>query len=385
MSTRNNLKQTIYFEAPNFGFGPISTAIILIEEIKNYYDCILISTGGALKYAKQAIPNLATIDFDTFDQNELHNLLELIPIRSLIISNTNPEFASWAKYNCYRIGIFDNLFWMWESLPGNICESEFYLAPRYYGKVAKTYRNIDVVYTSPLVRNLESVNANKVKGNVIISFGGMSLPYDPSLPLKYAKYILDILIPILLANTNIRCIKIIGGHPSLKEDISQRYICDDRIDVIGFLPPIEFQEALIRSELSFLTPGLSTLHEIYAWDVSAFILPGYNMSMILQAFDISRLAANNRTQISQWEYLTKIISDIRQMSERQSVKIIASYISDVIKQESNSTEEKYLCANIYEYIDTSQSSIAISMIDQTINKLPCACDVVISKLKMIFD
>lgn len=133
MSTRSERVGSAFFEFPDFGFGPVSTSVALLEVTRLERDWHVVSTGAALRFCHEHMPGLTYHDLDTSSPVGREAFRSIVPAGSLVVTNTNPEFASWAVRQGYDVGVIDTLDWMWNELPPDLAGARFHLAQTFFG------------------------------------------------------------------------------------------------------------------------------------------------------------------------------------------------------------------------------------------------------------
>jgi hypothetical protein len=275
---------SVVVEFPDFGFGPATTAMRLIAHLGTRYPCTVASTGTALRFAQATLPSVRTVDVDTFSPDGMQRFAAVVDHDCLVLSVTNPPFASWATGRGYHVGVLDTLHWLWpEAAP--VHGAEFYVAQRYWGHEGDRHADGEVLADPDRALPCErSAYSRTSSGRALVSFGGMSLPLDPMLSLDVAAWALAHVMPALLASRAITGVDIVGGHPLLAS-AAVRFTDDPRVRVLGMVTAPAYLELLATAEVVVATPGIATLHELEEVACPALLLPGHNVSQVLQLRD----------------------------------------------------------------------------------------------------
>lgn len=343
MSTRNS-KKLVFFEAPDFGFGPASAAINVIGRVKEEFNCTFIGFGASLALARQALSSgVEFIEIDTFYSEKWGEVLDLVPSGSPVVSITNLQFAEWAIAQGYRVGIIDTLFWMWDSFPPLLREALFYAAQSCFFEMHNSARenekNLHVTYTAPIIDQRKIETPRQIyPRTAVIGLGGMSLPLDPALPFEYARWMLNHLLPLLFESEQVDQVQVIGGSPELKLAIPECFRLDSRVKSTGFLAPEDYRSCLLSSELLFLTPGLATVYETAFLGVRPIFLPGFNMSMVLQGYYLSRCFSPERNAIVEWPWMAELCPRLSSLREDEGVGLTSQMVRNTMRDNNSSRE-----------------------------------------------
>lgn len=357
MTSTSNKLGPIYFEFPDFGFGPASTSLELISRLTCEFDCRVISTGAALELARVTFPELSSYDFDTFDAAGWPKLRAQLSPPAIIISNTNLPFAAWAVEQGYLIGLMDTLHWMWDEFPESLRMSFFHVAQYYFGSSNIANRCADdlaPIYTKPIINESRwTVGRPAIQpGKALIAFGGMKLPLDAELPAKYVRWVLESVLSFLFESDRVNEAHIVGGMSGLEDLVPRMWRDDFCVRVHGPLSPSAYREALLSAEYQFLTPGLTSIYESQAANISPLFLPGFSMSQVLQAFHLRHGA--NYAHIAEWPSASGIYLDLTSCSEEEGVRIVSEMIHRTISQGPES--RKFLIHALQQYFATTTNT-----------------------------
>ncbi|EDN71329.1 hypothetical protein BGP_0799 [Beggiatoa sp. PS] len=382
MSTAN---RQVFFEAPDFGFGPISTTIELVSHLTEEFNCQIISSGNSLALAKASLAKIAMHEVETFNSNGWVFVKNVIPPSSVIISNTNLPFAAWAIEQGHHVGVIDTLFWMWDSLPSELEQCLFYAAQYYFGHSKghsnKYLNTLPVKMTRPFINETSWTDTcpNKRHGSVLISFGGMKVPIDPNLSKEYVRWILDNILPILFDSNQVTLVEIVGGMPDLHLVIQEKWRDDFRVQILGFLTPLAYRERLKSAQFVFISPGVNSIYETFTAKFAPFFLPAFSMSMIHQAYDLVRSLGYQH--IAQWPWVDEVRKQFIGCDEMTGVSIVSDTIRKTIKEGKNTAT--FLKAPIENYLSSIDSPIWSSQannLNSVLQSLPRCEDIVRGEL-----
>jgi hypothetical protein len=319
----------ILVEAPCFGFGPVSSLSALMEGCSADVEWVLVSTGSALKYWRERFPGSSYIDVDTFTSDSVL-WQRKIGRGNRIISSTNPIFASWAIDAGNDVGIVDTLDWMWDELPNNLGSARFYHVQSYLisSRSAAQRHGFTVQFTGPMSNPLRPSSTKKAAENLVISFGGMESPRGEAFVGRYVNWILSEISPTLKASAEPYSVWIFGGLPNLDSYVPLALLEESvsSVHVYAGASHDFFMSALHRGLHVLLAPGLTTLYECGALHCDPFLLPGYNMSMLLQARTIRELGYPHLVEPPD---TNNLIGRLSTMSEHEGLPRVESLIGQM--------------------------------------------------------
>lgn len=112
----------ILVSAESFGYGPITTGLNVVKELKKYDNVILdfIGSGIALEQAKISGYFDNFYICDTYDMNSLKESKEIFENYDIYLSSENVNGAIFALENGLKNTYYlDNLMWMWDEIQKN--------------------------------------------------------------------------------------------------------------------------------------------------------------------------------------------------------------------------------------------------------------------------
>jgi hypothetical protein len=318
----------IVLEFPNFGFGPAATALRLVPRLLQHHECLIVSTGSALGLARRTLPEAATCDIDTLAEDAVERLLRRTGPEPFVLSVTNPGFAAAAASAGCRVGVVDTLHWLWDDATPAVEDAEFYVGQHYWG-VGGTAVRAGMTLASPDPVGL-GTPADPLHGSrrALVTFGGMGLPYDEALPLEFAAWTLEALLPTILAAPCIEGVDIVGGHPGLRA-VAARSL-RPRVRYVGVLSMPEFVETMRAAPVVIATPGIATIHELQWAQRRTLLLPGSNASQVLQLRDLVDLF-DVRSAL-EWPGVETLAPSLRRIPELDAVTRVARLARDAMAE-----------------------------------------------------
>jgi hypothetical protein len=357
---RPNGARPVFVEFPDFGYGPAAAALALINGVEDAYHWNLVSTGGAAAFARDQLPGADLHDLDTFDPGSWERFHDIAPAGSATVSVTNPEFGIWAAKAGYPVGIVDTLDWMWPALPPGVEQVRFHLIQAYFGDRASSSRhNASAEVVQPIVDPSlwPAGGAGRRPGSTVIGFGGMRVPTPggDELVEQYTRWFLGAALPILVGHRKVRTISIVGGHAGLEDLVPARW--SDAVQVHPRLAQADYAGLLRSAEHLLLSPGLGSLYECTSTRLQPLLQPGWNLSMLLQAFHVTQTPYPH---VCPWQWQEEAVAQVKNRSEHDALRYLTGRIRDAI-QEDLDRRESMLVKPILRYIERVDSSAGLAL------------------------
>jgi hypothetical protein len=367
-----NGARPVYVEFPDFGYGPAAAALALINGVRDAYRWNVVSTGGAAAFAGEQLPEAGHFDLDTFDQGSWKLFEEIAPPGSAIVSVTNPEFGIWAADAGYRVGIVDTLDWMWPALPSGVRQVKFHLVQAYFGnRSSRSRHNRSAEVIRPIVNPLlwPTGGAGPGSGSTVIGFGGMQVPTPGGNELvkRYTRWLLATALPILVRHPKVTTITIVGGRADLEDLVPRRW--SKAVQVRPRLPQADYADLLRSADHLLLSPGLGSLYECASTGLQPLLQPGWNLSMLRQAHDVT--TTTTYPYVCRWPWLDQALTRVEGQPEHDALRYLTSRIRDAIRKD-RSREESMLAEPIRQYLGRDGSAPALQLDGDTSKALPVA-------------
>jgi hypothetical protein len=351
LTRRPHDARPVYVEFPDFGFGPAAAAVALINGVDEPYDWHLVSSGSAAEFARAHLPGATYHQIDTFDPASWGQFRKLAPRGALTVSITNPDFAAWAAGHGYAVGIVDTLAWMWSSLPDGVDQTEFCLAQMFFGETGKPSReHPPTKVVGPIIDPSlwRATGRAPTSGTAVIGFGGMHVPlsFGDRLVADYTRWFLRAALPVLLDQSDITKVVIVGGRRDLRSLVPRPWSRHRAVVVSPWLPQPSYARLLQSSTYLLLSPGLGTLYECAASGLAPLLQPGWNMSMLLQAYHV----ASSYKHLCPWPWLDEAADHISDLPEHDGLVYLATRIQQTI-QDDERKPESLLVEPILRYLE----------------------------------
>ena len=167
----------ILVSAESFGYGPITTGLNVVKELKNYPNLKLdfIGSGIALEQAKMSGFFDKLYICDTFDNKDLEKNIDIFKKYDILLSSENVNGAIFALENGIKNTYYiDNLMWMWDKIPEGLNNvKKFFISETIpcednFNRIGKDI--VNPVFVGP-IRNFDKKNCS-TKNKLIINIGG---------------------------------------------------------------------------------------------------------------------------------------------------------------------------------------------------------------------
>lgn len=329
----------LYFEFPDFGFGPASTTCNVINKLQKIMKAnfIVIAFGTALEFAKKTLRDVTFIELDTNNTEYYVQLLSVIKSDDIVITNTNLDFCRWSVNNNFRTIMIDTLFWMWECDLDFIPKTEIYIVQNYYQE-EKIY-NINfhrykeqIIVVPPIIdvreNRADDTEKDKFPNHALISFGGMATPFNRKIIFEYCNLIIPGLITALQRNC-VQEIHIVGGLIEPYISMNPNIANDKNVTFYGSVSQQQYKK-LLDCQYLFLSPGLTSIYETIAMNKQPFFLPGFSMSQVLQAISLKSCTAY--PYIANWNEIDDVLVKIESMSETDGSAYLNGFLEQSVKE-----------------------------------------------------
>ncbi len=284
-------KKYIIFDAIAFCFGPISSTLNLVKELKSRlpsnYEVIFIGNGTSYQLAKKSQLFNQLISCNTLSLAELNLKLDLFKKATLFISNTNAFSAEFASKRKIPTIYIDTLFWMWDKLSNDFTKvltyyiEDFHCTDYKIDKFRSKISNPKIV--APLIE-MQQISKKPINPNLLlVNLGGIDSDFTK--PPKLYQLLLEWFMEIpMLKNKQI---VIAGGGKTIlnlkkllkKQNSNVEINCYSQNDYINLL-------GTARKVIS--SPGVHSFYETFFHNKDVFFLLPQNYSQYLQLKYISK-------------------------------------------------------------------------------------------------
>lgn len=308
-------------EATDFGFGPAHALITLAECVEGLVDLTILSSGNALDLLRRAIPYAGTRTCPADPSEWLPVLADLDP-GSTVLTMSVP-FGEAARRQGAWVAVVDQLHWMWNHTSSSGPDVDLYLAPDYFGRPDVPPGSHRV---APLVGRAfrHRVGPRTTVGPALVAFGGMSVMGTRRANDRYARWVLELLFPVLTGAREVTRIDVVGGSPALTELLTGIETGGKEIRVHPVLAPGPYSELLTSTAHQFMSPGLATIYETSALGLSPFFLPSTTKSGLMQSQDVLGLGYPH---VGVWRWQGDVLPQIIPMPQPEALDTIVEAVS----------------------------------------------------------
>lgn len=365
----------ILIDACAYCFGPAGTMDSIISGIEKKYKIILIGIGTTLELLKKNKRISEFYEVDTENLEDLDRHKSLIKNAKLVLCNTNPVMAAYAKFCGCIVFCIDILPWMNQSLEDKIIGiKELYNNSMFLANtnidIMKQLKNVDMYYLqsyfidfdidsriknyqmiAPLVPKEIYCSKEKEKHNtLVVSTGGLVNP-----DINGTEETLFDFVRIL-----VEC----SMNFAEKYDLNRVYLCGpqileekikDRYNgklVVGSFAHDDFISMMRESKYVAFVPGLTTMYESFLLGSRSLLLPPTNCSQVLQ------LDAINKSDLSGelicWDVDDELVFLCQSISEVETAEKLCKLLKEWI---NNGEMERMLLNGFNKLFSSSDDSI----------------------------
>ncbi len=274
----------ILVSAESFGYGPITTGLNVVKELKKYDNVTLdfIGSGIALEQAKLSGYFDKFYLCDTYDFDSLYKNINIFKSYNIFLSAENVNGAIFAlKNGLVNTYYLDNLMWMWDKIPEELNEvkkyfiSEIIPCQENYKRIGNKIKN--PVFVGP-IRKVETKKC-KPLNQLMISIGGAeSFLLDHSLIINFYNNLINDILNTKSIN-QFSSIIICGGSGvinNLKIENKSPIIKKCTLSNEDYLKEME------KSKYCIMASGLGNFIESIGKDKNIMYLPAINYSQLQQ-------------------------------------------------------------------------------------------------------
>jgi hypothetical protein len=306
MSVADLQKSSCAFVASNFGFGPVSKAATLAEEIKRRFpktEIHFFGNGIAARFAKQSKSFDCLIEAEVDDAEEIKHIIPVLKNYKTVFSVLNlPLLPRWRK-SFGKLFFVDSLAWMWKAPPAGIENVAVYFVQDYLvppERIENWKSLFQVTTIPPIVKMPKDISATgetaNRKNRLLVNFSGCSNQFVSS---RVYEHYAATLLSLILEEGFDRFEKIeVCVNQELAEKLQKSF--RQPFLKIGQLPHEEFLRKLAATRFLLTAPGITTTLEAVALNTPlGFLLPQNDSQAVMselyrRQFDESATMAFSR-------------------------------------------------------------------------------------------
>ena len=340
----------ILVSAESFGYGPITTCLSVIKELKKYDDVTVdfIGSGISLEQAKLSGFFNKFYECDTYDFESLKKFENVFKKYNILFSSENVNGAIYGLNFIKNVYYVDNLVWMWDKIPEQLgMVKKFFISQTF--PCQENFKRIGSVIKNPVfvssVRDLNSKKANKIKNQLLINIGGASsfLLQQSVINKFYNKIINDILGTPEAKRFN--SIIVCGGSKvinNLNLEVKSKKI------KVKTLANKEYLKIMNESSHCIMSSGLGNFIETLNKDKNIMYLPAINYSQLLQLQYYEKM--NLGFKILNWNNFNFYHEIPQYLDEVQGVNLVVENVSKF----NNGNYQKIVIDSFRDFLSESQ-------------------------------
>jgi len=382
-------KNYLLVDACSYCFGAASTTSAVLDQLSyEIGHVVFIGTGSALEFLRQHPRITHVIEANTEHLSELQNHRAKIKNASLILVNTNPVMALFARSLGVPVAYIDILPWLERTLDEKIqtvaclydncggfreiadpveqlAQVDCYIMQSYFHAFDVDLRIRNPILVPPLLGTVAETQQDPKKilthdERLLVSMGGLFNPdVSPEPLIRYARIVADISWQI--ASKNGYKEVWFCGPEILCNYIPQR---DQATSLRVFrLSHPDFLNAVAFSKSVAIVPGLTSIYETFASGTPTLLLPPTNYSQVLQVRAVRDCGLAGELIANAWQITDERI--LIDKSEVDSTRQIADLLDRAAK---NGKLKKNLRSCFERLIRTQQKDPLIIQRQEVVNR-----------------
>lgn len=327
-----HFKKRIGVITTDFGFGPVSKAAYLIQEINRYSPSSIVIFWGD-RNGKEYISNInATVeirDMHDFDSQSDYDC---------IINVMNTDIVTKWK-NEKPMFFVDSLAWMWDKPIDGIENVEKYFVQDYLVSdniVSRLKDYTDVCLVPPITQKTNFTYQNEKKKTLVVNFSGVHNPFtSKEYFIKYCSKFTNIILKH--ADGNYDEIYF-SSNSDIATELKNKYsqINYRSTLIFDFFPHDDFMKIISNAERVITNPGITTTLELLTNKIPFAYLLGSNYSQILMTSNYKKLKL--LTAVMAVEDFGFDSDELSNIPEDQGVKKVTEIINEIFYKHEEKME-----------------------------------------------
>jgi hypothetical protein len=320
-------RRLLHAEVADFGYGPAHALVAVLAGWKDQPAARIYSSGNAATFLRKALPQAEHVDLDCASPQNWATFRETVPLDAPVITMSR-AFAGFATTAGYRVGLVDQLDWMWQDTQPWERPLAFHIVQAYFGADLASQSRGHLV--RPIIDRsfCKQAKAAKTRAMVVIGFGGMSMMGRPDACDDYARWFLGEVLPVVFDEGACESVTVVGGRPDLQRVVPSQWRSDRRVTCRQALDPQAYADLLAGSRYHLMTPGLATIYECAQMEITPLFGPGMSKSMILQLDDLIR--TTGYPHVVRWPWHEEMCAQVRQMPQGEALEQINDAVGESI-------------------------------------------------------
>mgnify|MGYP000112180757 CR=1 FL=1 len=342
----------ILVSAESFGYGPITTCLSVVRELKKHKDVGVdfIGSGISLEQAKLSgfFDNFYLCD--TYDIESLKKFDNVFKKYYIFFSSENVNGAIYGMKFIKNTYYVDNLVWMWDKIPNELGKvKKFFISETF--PCQDNFKRVGTVIENPIfvgpVRDMKSSSPKNKKNQLVINVGGASsFLFEQSTINEFYNKIINAILSTKEVN-QFNSIIICGGSrviDNLKLEKQNQKI------KIATLANEDYLKIMEESSHCIMSSGLGNFIETLDKDINIMYLPAVNYSQLLQLqyYEKMKFGFKNLN----WDSFDFYKEIPMYLDEATGVNMVV----DNIKQFNFGDYRNLINKFVHEYLSTSQEN-----------------------------
>jgi hypothetical protein len=314
------------FLSTSFGFGPVSKAVTIAQELKRrvpFSELHYFGSGIAYEYVCKSAVFDQSIVVNVDNRNAVEYLIPHLRSYDFVISVLNFEILPlWSRVDFPPLYLVDSLAWMWPALPNGIDSVTAYFIQSYLmsnDRVQAWRTKIPLVLVGPIQPDLDIYVSTTDKRELLVNFSGCANPFAP--PELFVSYV-EVLTQAVLEHSRefdwltFCCNEHLSG-------CIRHIVGDSKYITVGHLTHCQFLEKLVNASAVLTAPGITTTLEADSLcKPSRFLLPqNYSQALMSERY---RCLLGDRSGMALTRFGQEFLADLNLPEEHGVSQVIVS-------------------------------------------------------------
>lgn len=334
------MNKYIIIDADPFCFGPISTSLNIVRELKKRvfpYEIVLLGINTTVQLAESTGLFDRIVSFNTTDEEEFIKNGELIQNAQLYLSNTNAASIQYLNqyYPLVRKIFVDTLFWMWDKLYADFRSVEKYYIQNFYGvkEQLETFQGliINEEVVNPII-NIQAKYQSEKEDMILVNLGGIENIYTGKT--EFYHFFAEKLLSVFKQQEWNKQYKIYlcGGGKTIDE-LRTLYHNPSEQFYVGVLGQKEYLSKLSTCKYFLSMPGLTSFYESLFYRANTYFLLPQNYSQYLQL--CAYRSHDSRIKGVSWDDFSRYVQIKPFIPEIEGIALIKQCVEQFLQSEAD--------------------------------------------------